>query len=126
MDGCIGKQSLHHHCTNKLLSLPSMKYLAVILSIYIFALNVAPCTDYDASDDNAKTEISQANGDDHQHQDSDGCSPFCICQCCQISAIYFDAPHLEFNIVYMATQDFFYLNGSEKNITTSLLQPPQV
>ena len=102
-----------------------MKYLAFILAIYIFALNLAPCADFDVPND-AKTEFLQAIDDNHQHQDSDLCSPFCICQCCHINATYFQIADLKLDIPYISTQDFFYLNGSEKDFTTSVLQPPQV
>jgi len=102
-----------------------MKHLAFILSIYIFGLNLAPCADYIPTDNiDAKTELSQAK-EDHQQQDSDLCSPFCICQCCHISTINFKFVNVKFNISYISTQDFFYLNGIEKDFTTSILQPPR-
>lgn len=102
-----------------------MKSIAFILSIYIFALNLAPCADYVASDDDAKTEISQSMDDDHQHQDSDLCSPFCICQCCHINATYYQFADLKLDFPYISTQDFLYLNSTEKDFTTSILQPPR-
>lgn len=102
-----------------------MKYLAVLLSMYLLALNLAPCTDVVTSDTDAKTEFSQA-ANDHQHQDSDLCSPFCICQCCHVSATYSQFTYIKLDINYISTQDFFYLNGTEKDITTSILQPPKV
>ena len=101
-----------------------MKFLAFILSIYIFSLNIAPCADYVSTDD-AKTEISQAIDSDHQHQDSDLCSPFCICQCCHISATYLQFANLKLDITLISTQDSLYLNGTEKDFTTSILQPPR-
>ena len=103
-----------------------MKFLAFILSMYLFALNLAPCADYVASDDDAKTEISQAIDSDHQHPDSDLCSPFCICQCCHINATYFKFVDLRFEFTYISTQDFLHLNGTEKDFTNSILQPPRV
>jgi hypothetical protein len=102
-----------------------MKFLAFILSIYIFSLNIAPCADYVATDNDAKTEISQAIDSDHQHQDSDLCSPFCICQCCHISATYLQFANLKLDITLISTQDFLFLNGTEKDFTTSILQPPR-
>ena len=102
-----------------------MKFLAFILSIYLLALNLAPCEDNIVLDGEVKTEISQAVGDEHQHQESDLCSPFCICQCCQISITHFIIPNIKFDLAYISTQDFFYLNGSEKDFTSSILQPPR-
>ena len=102
-----------------------MKFIAFTLSIYIFALNLAPCEDYSVFDDEVKTEVSQAFGDSHQHEGLDLCSPFCNCQCCHISATSFHFTDFKFNISYISTQDFFYLNGTEKDFTTSILQPPK-
>lgn len=102
-----------------------MKHLAFILSIYIFALNLTPCADYVVSDNDVKTEISQAMDNDHQHQDSDLCSPFCICQCCHISATYLHFADLTLDITLISTQDSLHLNGTEKDFTTSILQPPR-
>ena len=100
-----------------------MKHLAFILSIYIFGLNLAPCEDYGMFDNDVKTEVSKNIGDNHEG--SDLCSPFCICQCCHISTINFKFVNVKFNISYISTQDFFYLNGIEKDFTTSILQPPR-
>ena len=103
-----------------------MKILAFILSIYIFVLNIAPCEDYTVLDNEVNTEISQAVGDDHNHLSSDLCSPFCICQCCHINTTHFKIVNIMFETSNFSTQDFFYLNGLEKEFTTSILEPPRV
>ena len=41
-------------------------------------------------------EISQDLGDNHQHQDADLCSPFCICQCCHLNVTYFKFAEIKF------------------------------
>lgn len=102
-----------------------MKTLAFILSIYIFALNLTPCEDNSVLDSDVQTEVSQPADNDHQHQGRDLCSPFCICQCCQISAMQFRLVNVEYDLSYISTQDFFFLNGIEKDFTTSILEPPQ-
>lgn len=102
-----------------------MKFLTIILSLYIFALNLAPCADYDALGNDIKTEVSQLVDNDHQHQDSDLCSPFCICQCCHISTIPFDIPDLKLNTSFITTKNNFYQKGLEKDFTSSILQPPK-
>jgi hypothetical protein len=101
-----------------------MKLLAFILSIYIFALNLTPCEDGIVSDGEVKTEVSHTT-DDHQHQGSDLCSPFCICQCCHINATYYQFVYTNIDFKYISTQDFFYHKSLEKDITTSILQPPR-
>ena len=106
----------------------TMKFLVFILSIYIFTLNLAPCEDYGAGVFNVdvKTEIAQIFDNDHQHQDADLCSPFCICRCCHISTINFKFVDVKFNTSYIPMQDFFYQNGIVNDFTTSILQPPKV
>lgn len=102
-----------------------MKFLAFILSIYIFALNLAPCEDTAMFDNEVKTEVSHDMGDNHEHQDADLCSPFCSCQCCHINVMHFKFVSIKFNLPYISTQDFFYRNGTEKDFATSILQPPR-
>jgi hypothetical protein len=102
-----------------------MKYLAFILSVYLLVLNLVPCEDYAVADNEVNTEISQSIDVDHQHQGTDICSPFCICQCCHISATHFKIADLKLDITYISTQDFFYLNGLAQDFSFSVLQPPQ-
>lgn len=103
-----------------------MKYLAFILAIYIFALNLAPCADNDSSGNTTHIEISEGFNDDHQHEKSDFCSPFCICQCCHINATYFEI--LDFNIGSnnISTVVFYHIEGIVKDFSSNILQPPQV
>jgi len=101
-----------------------MKFLTFILSIYILALNLAPCEDFTVLNNEVKTEISQAF--DHDNQDTDLCTPFCICQCCHVNVMQLKLVNVTFDTTSISTQDFFFLTGLEKNFTTSILQPPRV
>ncbi|MCX6303454.1 MAG: hypothetical protein NT040_00660 [Bacteroidetes bacterium] len=61
-----------------------MKYIAFILSVYIFCLASAPCVDEGMSihkQDPGQTE-HQPSGTTSDH--ADACSPFCICSCCSV------------------------------------------
>ncbi len=102
-----------------------MKFIAFILSIYIFALNLTPCEDNTVSDSEVKTEISHST-DDHQHQDIDLCSPFCSCQCCHIYATYFKIIDFTIDTTNISTEVFYHFNGLEKDFNSTILQPPQV
>ncbi len=57
-----------------------MKLIAFILAFYIVALTAIPCDDLACIDVHECVTISSEV--DHNHSDS--CSPFCICQCCQV------------------------------------------
>ena len=102
-----------------------MKFLALILSLYVFALNFAPCEDTGALDNELNTEISQAIDNDHQHQGTDMCSPFCICQCCHINATYLK--NVDFNVTsnVISTEVFYHFKGLENDFKPTILQPPQ-
>lgn len=64
-----------------------MKWITVILSLYIFALSVYPCGDACASDIETYYE-HMTDTHEHSHSNEDGeeddCSPFCSCDCCSI------------------------------------------
>jgi hypothetical protein len=69
------------------------KALAVFLSFYIILLSGIPCVDIQRHDTSRNVEISQHPTHDH-HNDTDPCSPFCTCQCCQANFFMSDAPSL--------------------------------
>ncbi len=64
-----------------------------------------------------------------RHQDSgeaDLCSPFCSCQCCQISI-----DTVDFGLYKLSMKDYFgpvyfYQDTTLQNFAYSLFQPPQV
>jgi len=60
-----------------------MKIIALLLSIYLTALSVVPCTDSMTScTSHSGIELS-IDEHDHDHSDhQDGCTPFCVCACC--------------------------------------------
>jgi len=59
-----------------------MRYLAVILSVYVMVLTAIPCTDVHAADINpVSLELSEHSP--NLTNDLDLCSPFCFCHCCQ-------------------------------------------
>lgn len=103
-----------------------MKILATILSIYIFALNLVPCEDDDSFNDQVKTQISQDMGDNHQHQDSDLCSPFCMCSCCQIHATDIQNVDFKLKTTIHSNKVLFQTTAVEKDFNATILQPPQV
>ncbi len=73
-------------CTYILVFL-KMRILTFILSIFVFAMAIMPCED---SMDSAVSEnVLQAHFEeplhDHSRNGKDGCTAFCICQCCGTS-----------------------------------------
>ncbi len=103
-----------------------MKFIAFLLSIYILGLSFVTCND-DAEDMSSDTIVASISKGDHQNSgELDLCSPFCYCQCCQVSI-----DTMTYFSYKLLTQDFFakvyaYQDGTLQNVTASLLQPPQV
>ena len=102
-----------------------MKIIALILSIYILALNFTPCEDSKTFDDN-KTELSQKNNANHNHNETDLCSPFCHCQCCQVHTADIGISTNEPLPVSISSKIYFYIDNLGKDISSPILQPPRV
>tara|TARA_R110002049_G_scaffold239599_1_gene412938 strand:+ start:6748 stop:7059 length:312 start_codon:yes stop_codon:yes gene_type:complete len=103
-----------------------MKFLTFIFAIYIFALNIAPCEDTSVLDNEVKTEVSQAMNNDHRHNSSELCSPFCNCHCCHIHATYFKIVDFTVSTTDISTEVFYHFNGIEKDFKPTILQSPRV
>ncbi|MCD0464792.1 DUF6660 family protein [Flavobacterium sp. ENC] len=60
-----------------------MKWINIILSVYLIVLSSLPCADSLQSDSIAHTNemVSQTESTSHD-KESDLCPPFCTCNCC--------------------------------------------
>ena len=70
---------------------PDMKYISLLLSIYLWVLTAVPCSDMPTTqgDNISYSAISQVDtSSDHEHTHSDICSPFCVCTCCQVLIVF--------------------------------------
>lgn len=103
-----------------------MKFFALILSIYIFGLNLASCDDYDVLNNEVKTEISQTIDAEYQQQDSDLCSPFCQCHCCHVHTTQFKIVEFTITSTTISTEVYYHFKGLVKDFNAIILQPPQV
>ena len=103
-----------------------MRILALLLSIYILALNFAPCEDSGGTTIDANTEISQNADNGHQHSNDDLCSPFCQCCCCHMNAINYPFADNSLSPVDISSKLFLHFESLGKDYHTSILQPPRV
>jgi hypothetical protein len=103
-----------------------MKALALIMAIYMLGLSIIPC-----SDANAKTSTQQNKpAQQHEHEDhEDGCSPFCICSCCN-NIVYISTTSLT---TIIATQQYFKKPNTKIENTaiantylSNIWQPPKI
>jgi hypothetical protein len=103
-----------------------MKFLTIILSFYLLLLTAIPCIDTSVDNTLNKTELSQENQDNHQHNDSDLCSPFCACNCCATSVI-FQQYLVQINYFsYIEKQYFPVSSGFFSVRLASIWQPPKI
>lgn len=108
-----------------------MKILSIILSIYITAISFLPCGDVDDCKDEFSKEkaFSELEHTDHQ-EDTETCSPFCICACCGANVIFnFTFPsyiskkqsNLFFQKIKIKYSDVSFMYSFSRNIW----QPPR-
>ena len=102
-----------------------MKIFAFILSLYILVLTAIPCIDETQDNTLHKIELSQNTTGNHQN-DTDHCSPFCVCYCC-ISPIIYQAYTIRFNC-FSFTQKHYpgYKTIYISSFYSSVWQPPEL
>ncbi|WP_299779327.1 DUF6660 family protein [uncultured Formosa sp.] len=106
-----------------------MKFIAIILSIYILGLNFTPCEDVvsvDGGIEQKVSELSEHNDTNHNHDTSDLCSPFCQCHCCQINVVQFHPLEISFTDPDISTKVFLHFDSLGQDFNQTLLQPPRV
>jgi hypothetical protein len=101
------------------------RLFAFLLSLYVVALTAVPCCD----DMNVKkvnlVELSQSRNPDSQQNESDHCSPFCACNCCQSN---FEITPLPVSTPVTALDIFYYDQpaGFQSPVLFDFLVPPKV
>jgi hypothetical protein len=103
-----------------------MKFFAVILSLYVLVLTAMPCIDIPNERNLQKTELSKDLQDNHQHNDADGCSPFCTCNCCATSFI-FEGYQPQYNCFASPEKQYSYSPCEEfTSPLANIWQPPKI
>jgi len=101
-----------------------MKYIAVILSVYVMVLTAMPCTDNHAADSNSVSyELSEQYH--NQANDLDLCSPFCFCHCCQTLSFpsFFDGLLSDIKVL---TLNIPFKESTFSSPFNSIWQPPKI
>lgn len=104
-----------------------MRFVAILMAVYIFGLMVMPCHDQHSNEwpstTYTTTMISEVT---HSpiHSEFDDCSPFCTCQCC---GSYFDVNHSFFQ--KGENTPIEYINRYQSSTTDEFIfqikRPPQ-
>ena len=121
------------HCITFLLTLQkNMKVFSSILALYMMALFIMPCADMDEKNvfniQERPTEI--AHQDNHEHTESDLCTPFCLCDCCGIVS----GVVLQWNVYNLVKAKTFDLSKSKVYYKSTFIsrylrgiwQPPKI
>lgn len=104
-----------------------LRFIAVILSLFILSLLTVPC-----SDDISYTDVTIENLA-HNHESSsnthDNCSPFCACNCCKTYTVYalekIKLPE-EFPVAHVEKLYFTLSQGDTQYAVLDVWQPPQL
>jgi hypothetical protein len=100
-----------------------------LIAIYILALSVYPCSDQETCADERIQGSTVVNVQDHNHtsEESDHCTPFCICSCCAAHIqLHYVSDITLVNLVHntpIATQ---YLERHSLNNSKAIWQPPKI
>lgn len=106
-----------------------MKWIAIVMSIYLMALSNMPCADLEVN--SAMHKSAQFSSEENHSHDkaNDLCSPFCACNCCGVQVLtYQTSVSYEFPTAYtkisIALPSYHSIFAS--NFYGSIWQPPQI
>lgn len=100
-----------------------MKYIAVILSVYVMVLTAIPCNDVHAGTNSATLELAEQS--QNHTSDVDLCSPFCFCHCCQTLSFPSFFNGLLSNVEVVAL-NITFKESRFSNHFSSIWQPPKI
>jgi hypothetical protein len=103
--------------------------LTLMFSFYILALSCMPCSDSDDckyEQEQQTSNFATTNHSDHE-QDTESCSPFCMCACCGQSCSFehFQAD-LGLNFPTVAQKVSVYKATFSSEVSFSIWQPPKI
>ena len=61
----------------------------IIFALYIVILTTLPCVDIEeyCHLNTGSVSLCPLNSHSQEHSDTDCCSPFCVCNCCQVNVV---------------------------------------
>jgi hypothetical protein len=98
-----------------------VKYLSIILALYVLLLSIKPCLG-DDNDTSVKTEQSS-----HQDKDcNDVCSPFFICGTCSGFTLNISLVNFSATPFFIESNYPDYKQSSLSEVFISIWQPPKI
>lgn len=103
-----------------------MKTVTLILSLFFLGMNIVPLACIDKNDDTSVFEThTAANNETDDSGTVDLCPPFCSSHCCHVHTIDFEVTVFEPLVLDPKSVAFAHIKGIIKDVSFSLLQPPQ-
>ncbi|WP_299252586.1 DUF6660 family protein [uncultured Aquimarina sp.] len=103
-----------------------MKFITIILSVFILGLVPAPCSDEFNSEH--QEEISFSEKHDNSEDTDDSCHSICICACCGLTIAYelLKQYNVDIRTVIISKDDCIYQSDYTFYFFPNIWQPPQV
>jgi hypothetical protein len=104
-----------------------MKFLFLLLSCFMLYLTCLPCSDSIECNAKPSAEISAADNHQQHNHSREGCSPFCTCSCCAVSAFYSIVTKTQISkIDLLAEKHPLYNIGVNTEVYYAIWQPPKI
>ena len=106
-----------------------MKWIAILLSIYLMALSNMPCADMEVDSAAHKTAQFSSEANHSHDKANDLCSPFCACNCCGAQVLSYQlSENIEFPVAFAIISKALpsYNSVFASNFYGSIWQPPQI
>jgi hypothetical protein len=102
-----------------------MKLICLLFSVYILYLISLPCRDGASCVNDIQADQTTQHNHSGDHDHADGCSPFCICSCCNATVIL-NGFHFESTPVIIPVQvDFILKELKSENYLASFWSHPK-
>ena len=107
-----------------------MKFLQIILAIYLVALSCFPCADVEVNSlTHSSQEIAADHGNHSHDKENDLCPPFCVCTCCGQQIFNF-SQEITFEFRNISLEIAAQIPSCKSTLTShffgSIWQPPQI
>ena len=102
-----------------------MKWMSTLFAALMLCLTVIPCDDVKGAAD-PETEMHSHDSHEHgEHSDTEGCSPFCVCNCCQTHIVFSIYNFQALLAINIQSKPDFYSNFHPRSILYAIWRPPQ-
>lgn len=104
----------------------SLKFLFAILSLCMLYMSGFPCGDGRACNESERLETLHPDAQTSHEQESESCTPFCICNCCNAASFIYSNTHEQSAVAAVEKEQFFSLpHFLESYDARTVWQPPR-